>query len=75
MLKQYRLTREHNFKQTLELYHDGELVSSRTLWVDEREETMEELEAEGYTYGYTAVEIHRQKKIYEMMLKDAIPGR
>lgn len=75
MLKQYRLTRERNFKQTLELYHDGELISSRPVWVDEREALIEELEAEGYTYGYTAIEIHRQKKIYEMMLESAIPGR
>lgn len=75
MLKQYRFTREHNFKQTLELYHDGELISSRPIWTDEREELMEELEAEGYTYGYTAIEIHRQKKIYELMLGSAIPGR
>lgn len=75
MLKQYRLTREHNFKQTLEVYHDGELLFSRPVWVDERETLIEELEAEGYTYGYTTIEIHRQKKIYEMMLESAIPGR
>ena len=75
MLKQYRVREGKVFEYIIELYHDGKLVNTEKVWASDKAGKVNVLENEGYTYGYTAIEIQRQKKIYELMAAAAIPGR
>ena len=75
MLKQYRVREGKIFEYIIELYHDGKLVNTEKVWASDKEGKINILENEGYSYGYTSIEIQRQKKIYELMAAAAIPGR
>ena len=75
MLKQYRVRQGKGCEYVIELYHDGRLTNTEKVWASDKEGKINVLENEGYTYGYTAIEIQRQKKIYELMAAAAIPGR
>lgn len=75
MLKQYRVREGKIFEYIIEIYHDGKLVNTEKVWASDKEGKINILENEGYTYGYTSIEIQRQKKIYELMATAAIPGR
>ena len=72
MKKQYRYEEYTWCKVCLCLYHDGELVDSKKLWLDEADKAIEQLEANGYVYGYTKEEIKKAKEQYEEMLRNAI---
>ena len=68
MKLQYRCRSTHNYRDTFEIYHDGELVESYMVWDDESEEVADTLEEAGYTYGYTQAEVENvRKKYYEML--------
>lgn len=72
MKKQYRMSEDYMFKRTVKTYHDGVLVASETLWCDEADEYAEQLESDGYIYGYTEQEVEMAKKEYEEMLENII---
>lgn len=74
MKLQYRSGGSYGFKDWFELYHDGELVKSYRVWIDESEEEADRLEEAGYTYGYTQAEIENAKKRYYEMLERVIKG-
>jgi hypothetical protein len=72
MKLQYRYSDYTGFKWIIELYHDGELVKSYTVYLDELEDEEQNLVADGYTYGYTKEEVAEAKKKYEEMLSNII---
>ena len=72
MKLQYRFAEYMGFKWILEIYHDGKLIESLKLYVNELEEAEEKLLAEGYTYGYTEEEVAKYKEKYEEMLNNII---
>lgn len=75
MKKQYR-TSELDWKTwQIDIYHDGIKVSSETylrIQDDEYNDRRDELEAQGYAYGYTAREVELGKKLYEHRLNNII---
>ncbi len=72
MKKQYRFERDISFKTRLCIYHDGELVDSKKLWVDEADKEADKLRLDGYVYGYTKEEVAKAKEEYEKMLINII---
>lgn len=72
MKKQYRFVEFVGFQWMIQLYHNGEYVESRKLYVDEVDDAEETLLAEGYTYGYTEEEVAEAKEKYEKMLSNII---
>lgn len=72
MKKQYHMSESFLCKRTVKTYHDGELVASETLWLDEADEYTDELEDKGYVYGYTKQEVEDAKRRYEEMLENII---
>ena len=75
MKKQYR-TDELDWKTwRIYIYHDGVKVGSETylrIQDDEYNDRLDELEEQGYTYGYTPEEVENAKKLYEHKLKNII---
>ena len=69
MNKQYNLKHESAFKRTLSTYHDGKLIDSKVYYIDEIDDEIDKLEADGYVYGYTQEEVATAKRRYERMLK------
>ena len=72
MKKQYHMSETFLFKRTITTYHDGELVSSETMWVDDADEYVDQLEEDGYIYGYTQCEVDEAKRVYEDKLSNLI---
>ena len=72
MKKQYNTSESFLCKRTVETYHDGELVASKTLWLDEADEYADQLAHEGYVCGYTKQEVEDAKRRYEEMLENII---
>lgn len=72
MKKQYRYGEGSSFKYIITLYHDGELVDIRELWLDELDDEIDKLEEQGYVHGYTREEVEKAKQTYERMLKNII---
>ena len=72
MKKQYRLSEVYMFKRRVSTYHDGELISSKEMWVDDSDRYVDELLEAGYTYGYTADEVNEAKRLYEHKLSNLI---
>ena len=56
----------------IQIYHDGQLVEEKTLFQDEVSDYVEELEQQGYTKGYTKLEVEQSKQIYENQLANII---
>ena len=75
MKKQYR-TDEPDWKTwRIDIYHDGTKITSETflrIQDDEYNDRLDELEAQGYTYGYTVEEVENAKKLYEHKLNNVI---
>lgn len=72
MKKQYHMSESYLFKRTIKTYHDGELVASETLWLDEADVYADQLERDGYIYGYTKQDVEDAKRRYEEMLENII---
>lgn len=72
MKKQYRCKEDLFFKVRLYVYHDGELIESKSFYLDEADKEMDRLESNGYTYGYTKEEVKKAKERYENMLVNII---
>ena len=75
MKKQYR-TDEPDWKTwRIYIYHDGTKITSETflrIQDDEYNDRLDELEAQGYTYGYTPEEVENAKALYEHKLINII---
>lgn len=69
MNKQYNLQNESAFKRKLSTYHDGKLIESKSYYIDELDDEIDKLEANGYIYGYTKEEIKKAEHRYKRMLK------
>lgn len=74
MKKQYCMSESFMFKRTIKVYHNGELVSSERMWIDEADEYADQLEEDGYVYGYTQDEVDEAKRTYEEKLANLIGG-
>ena len=74
MKKQYHMSESFMFKRTVDIYHNGELISSEKLWVDEADERADQLEEAGYVYGYTQDEVDEARRIYEERIANLIGG-
>lgn len=72
MKKQYHISESYLFKRRVSIYHDGELISSKEMWVDDIYEYVDELEEDGYVYGYTQDEVDEAKRLYEDKLTNVI---
>jgi hypothetical protein len=75
MKKQYRMSEEFMFQKTIKVYHNGELISSERMWIDEADERADQLEEAGYVYGYTQDEVDEARRIYEERLANLIGGK
>lgn len=75
MRKQYR-TDELDWKTwRIEIYHDGVRVGSETylrIQDDEYNDRLDELDGQGYSYGYTPEEVENAKALYEHKLINII---
>lgn len=74
MKKQYCVKEIYGMKATLEIYHDGTLISSERNWEDEIDKKATKLEESGYTYGYSQKAVDNAKKEYEVKLANLIGG-
>ena len=74
MKKQYHMSEDFLFKRTVDVYCNGELISSDTLWIDDADEYADQLEEDGYVYGYTQDEVNEAKGLYENKLANLIGG-
>ena len=72
MKLQYRQIDIGGFKYKITLYHDGKVVDKRYVWIDDLEDEVDKLEAQGYTFGYTKEEVERARKLYEDKLNNII---
>ena len=72
MKLQFRYHEDLTFKATIELYHNGALVKSYKVWIDDFETEIDSLTSKGYTYGYTPEEVSEAKERYEHKLKNLI---
>lgn len=72
MKKQYRYIKTTLLRVHLDIYHDGELVGSKEMWLDEADNEMTKLKLDGYIYGYTQEEVEEAKNRYEEMLENII---
>lgn len=59
-------------KANIDLYHDGEKENTISVWLTELDETLDELEAEGYTEGYLREEVITARKNYLGMRENMI---
>lgn len=69
MNKQYNLQNESAFKRKLSTYHDGKFIESKSYYIDELDDEINKLEANGYIYGYTKEEIKKAERRHKRMLK------
>jgi hypothetical protein len=75
MKKQYRISELDWKTWRIDIYHDGTKIASETylrIQDDEYNDRLDELEEQGYTYGYTIEEVENAKKLYEHKLKNII---
>ena len=72
MRKQYTFYEGKTFKYCVELYHDGKLVKSMSVWQDELDDTITEIEHQGYRQGYTKQDIDRVNYQLEIMMEHYI---
>lgn len=71
--KQYRYYETCSWKYDIITYHNGVKHSSVSMWMgDEMDKYIEDLESQGYTYGYLPDEVDDAKTIYEDMLANII---
>lgn len=75
MRKQYCLKDMYRAQATLEIYHDGELISSERDWMNEIDKKAMQLDKDGYTYGYTQEAVDKAREEYEFMLVNLIGGK
>lgn len=54
------------------LYHDGVKISDERVTLLNLDERLEQLEAEGYTLGYTEEDIEKARKKYEYYYENRI---
>jgi len=72
MRKQYWSQELLYGKYELRIYHDGKLIESKQLWLDEFIDETDRLEDDGYTPGCTQSEVDAAKARYENCLRNLI---
>lgn len=74
MKKQYRYEemRLGSFKYAIYLYHNGKHVDTKEVYCDELNDTIDTLEEQGYSYGFTEAEVKDARLRYERMLENMI---
>lgn len=72
MRKQYWVSNEHNFKNTLVLYEDGKELYRGEIWVDDLLDKLNEIEDLGYEQGYLPTEVQAACRKYYRMLQSII---
>lgn len=72
MKKQYYVSKEHNFKHRVVLFHDGEPVSTYDGWEDAVYDFIKDIEKQGYTKGYLPSEVKAEQRRYKHMQKNMI---
>lgn len=75
MLKQLRLIELCLGKYRIDLYHNGEKISSEEYWDDEKfDNLLTKYRVEGYDECYTEEEVKQGKKVFEIRSKNVIGG-
>ena len=72
MRKQYNYADYIFGKKILYIYHDGKLVETKELWIDDFFDEVDKLEYDGYVLGYTKELVEEAKRQYERMLANII---
>lgn len=72
MRKQYWVSDEHDFKNTLVLYEDGKECYRNEIWIDDLLDKLNEIESLGYERGYLPAEVHATCRKYYKMLNNII---
>ena len=65
MKKQYTIISHDWSKEIVKTYHDGKIEVTKLLWLDEVNEYIEQLEKDGYTFGYTQEQVNQARQDYE----------
>ena len=75
MLKQFKLTELCFGKYQIDLYHNGEKISSEEYWDDEKfDNLLTKYRVKGYDECYTEEEVKQGKKVFEIRSKNVIGG-
>ena len=75
MIKQIRTVDLCFGKYRVDLYCDGELVSSEEYWdSDNFDQLLEQYEVDGYDRCYTLEEMRQAKRVFEIRSKNVIGG-
>lgn len=75
MLKQLKITEKCFGKYCVDLYHNGEKISSKEYWDgEELDNLLEKYEIDGYDECYTPEEARQAKKVFEIRSKNVIGG-
>ena len=53
----------------MDIYHDGKLVDSKKVYIDEADKEEDQLKHNGYTYCYTKKEVEEAKRIYDSNIR------
>jgi hypothetical protein len=70
--KQYDYYECPSFKYNIVLYHDGVKVAVEGKWLTDLDDYLEELEAQGYTRGYTKEDVDNARINYEHKYENRI---
>ena len=65
MRKQYTIIDDVWSKKIVKTYHDGKIEETKLLWLNEVDEYIEQLEKDGYTFGYTQEQVNQARQDYE----------
>lgn len=74
MKKQYHISYAGSFRANIALYHDGAQTHIVTLWDDDVDDSIEKLEKDGYTRGFTKEEVEQARKEYGYLRDNCIEG-
>lgn len=75
MRKQFRYEQLVFGKFGLYIFHDGKMVANQEIWSPEIFDIIEELEEDGYTYGFLPNEAEEALKRYERIKNNIIEGK
>ena len=75
MRKQYYLSEPATFKCRVTLYHDGVKMNQVEMWFgDKLNEYLENIEANGYTQGYSKREVDDAENKFKYLRDNLIEG-
>ena len=68
MRKQYIVSDGPTFYRWITTYIDGVKIENTKVWLDDYDEFIDDLEAEGYERAYTKEKVQEAKENYERLL-------